>query len=85
VGDADATDVYWIITIKGGLAGMVALQYYGDILTLNMDDTQTLSPLKSIFGLGRVTIIVDASAPYTETVTETVNGFLLGFFVIILS
>jgi len=84
VGDADATNVSWTFTMKGGLAGNIALQYWGDI-SLPTGDEQTLSPLKSIFGLGRVTITVDASAPYTETVTETVNGFLLGFFVIILT
>jgi hypothetical protein len=85
VGDADATTIYWTFTMRGGLAGKIALQYTGDISQLNMGDEQTLNPLKSVFGLGRVTITVDASAPYTETVTETVNGFLLGFFVIILS
>jgi hypothetical protein len=84
-GDADAINVYWTFTMRGGLAGKIALQFCGDISQLNMGDEQTLSPLKSVFGLGRVTITVDASAPYMETVTETVNGFLLGFFIIILT
>ena len=78
-GDADASNVNWNISVMGGLLGMIDKSDGGIISNLQTSTTESIF----VFGLGNIELRVEASAPYTNTVTKTVTGFIVGIFVII--
>ena len=83
VGDAEATDVNWNITIDGGIL-LLGKESNGIISGI---DPQGVATIKSgvILGLGKVTITISANATDALTATKTVNGVVLLFFIIISS
>jgi len=81
IGDADASDVEWSISIDGGIL-IAGKEAEGTITTLEPGDTEVVIN-KPVLGLGRVEIIVTASADDVEEATKTVDGFVFFFFVII--
>jgi hypothetical protein len=50
--------------------------------TLEKGTSTTIFPAEGLFGLGRFTMTIDASAEYTSSVTTTFNGFIIGPFII---
>ncbi len=81
-GAANAIDLHWTSTIRGGIASMIADQSSGMIDTLEKGTSTTIIPAEGLFGLGRITMTVDVSAEYTSSVTTTFNGFIIGPFII---
>lgn len=82
IGNIDAQNVEWSILIKGGLLGLVNVSSGDTITTLEAGDTRAIETL--VFGLGKVTITVTANTPDANIVTETLDGLVIGFIVIIL-
>lgn len=60
VGDADATDVSWEITVKGGLLGRIDVTSSGTITNLAAGETVTVTTEGFILGLGRIDITASA-------------------------
>jgi hypothetical protein len=81
-GAANAIDLHWTATIKGGIASMIADQSSGMIDTLDKGTTTTINAAEGLFGLGRISMTIDASAEYTTPVTTTFNGFIIGPFIL---
>jgi hypothetical protein len=78
-GNVTATDVEWSITVNGGMLGKINISSSGIIESLAAGDTITVQPEnETIFGLGKVTIVV--TVQYTEAWTGT--AFVLGPFVL---
>ena len=80
IGDADAVDVEWIISLNGVWI-FLGRESFDTISCIPAgDDTMVKSDF--IFGIGKTKIIVTADSPGATSVTKTVNGFVLGPFVI---
>lgn len=60
VGDADATNVTWSITVTGGLLKRIDVTTTGNISTLAIGGSETVQTDKFIFGLGKLTIQLNA-------------------------
>jgi hypothetical protein len=56
VGDADATDVTWEITVNGGLLGRINVTTSGSISNLPVGETVTVTTDGFILGLGKIDI-----------------------------
>ncbi|MBU0497895.1 MAG: hypothetical protein KKG04_08095, partial [Candidatus Thermoplasmatota archaeon] len=64
-GVADAYNLRWSVTCRGGLAKMISQQKSGTEDILSSGDSLTFNPIMGLFGLGRLSIIIDARADYT--------------------
>jgi len=78
VGEVNASDVDWSISVNGGLLGLINVSTDGSIVTFTVGDTETVQTEKFIFGLGTVNITIDVK--YAETWTGT--AFVFGPFVL---
>jgi len=81
VGDANATDVAWGISVKGGIRDRINISTEGIIPALNISDTSYIKTKRPIVGLGKITITISASATDADTVTRTATGFVLFFYI----
>jgi len=81
-GDADATNVVIKTKVTGGILGRIDKE-----LTQNWTDLppgQTFSQsIEPIFGLGPIEIIITANADGIEEINQTVDGFVILFYVIV--
>lgn len=82
IGDVNATNVVWNISVKGGLLGFIDKSTEGTIETLLIGDSETVT-LKPIIGFGSVNITISANAPFGNHAEKTLNGFVLFFYVIV--
>jgi len=82
VGDVNATDVNWSISVYGYIRPIWG-EWEGTIPNLLAGETEIVSTDGLILGLGRVRIEVTASAQGADMVEKEVNGFIVFFFVII--
>jgi hypothetical protein len=82
-GEGTAFDVNWNVSVTGGILGLINVTYNGTISELPGATVETVSTTDFIFGLGRIEMIVSASGPHFKTVTEQVNGFVFGPFVLV--
>lgn len=78
VGDGNAI-TNWRITVTGG---RISLQKTGQIESLPVNEPQTVRPFPLFSGLGKIKIMVEASAVYGNELTAHATGFLLGPFVL---
>jgi hypothetical protein len=62
VGDADATNVPWSISVQGGILKLIDVTTTGNISTLAASGTQTVQTDKFIFGFGAITIQLTAGS-----------------------
>jgi hypothetical protein len=60
IGDADATNVAWSISVKGGILNRINVTTTSNITTLAANGTVTVQTDKFIFGLGKLTIELTA-------------------------
>jgi PKD repeat protein len=81
VGNVDANNVVWTITIKGGLLGLINVSANGTIASL-APGTSENGIAKSIFGLGKITINVTAVADDVTPVKKNANAIVLGPFIL---
>ena len=82
VGDGEATNVYWNITLSSNLIFFGDKSSYKITSILPENDVKIRS--KFIFGIGRADIVVDANVRYGESDTKTIEAFLLGCYIKIL-
>jgi hypothetical protein len=76
IGDADATNVAWSISVKGGLLNRINVTTTGVIDTLAANGTQTVQTDAFILGLGKLTIQLAA-----DPMTASKSGKVFLFFV----
>jgi len=81
VGDGNAK-TSWRVTVTGGLRGLITLQNSGNIDSLPVNEPQTIHPFNIFVGFGRITIIVEASAVYGNSIKTDATAFLFGPFVL---
>lgn len=77
VGDGDALDVEWSISVTGGNFGRINVFSQGDINRLGAGDMETVSS-DPVLGLGDITVKVTVNG-----LEKTVNGFVFLFYVVI--
>jgi hypothetical protein len=83
IGDANAALVRWTIMVRGGFLGFITDQEFATIDTLDIDETISITCTQSYFGLGPLSITIDASAQYTPSATEQIQAFIIGPFILI--
>jgi len=80
VGEVDATDVEWKITVRGGILDRIDVNTEGDASELAVDDSIIVRQIA--FGLGNIDIRVTAEASNAEKVTKKATAFVIGIFVL---
>ena len=90
LGEVTAEGVTSTISVQGGLFDKINLAHVcagcsacGTTLDPGLTKTENTREVGMIFGFGSVTITVTADAENANKVTEVVDGFVLGFLVII--
>jgi hypothetical protein len=80
VGDGEATDTEWSITLDGGLI-ILGKETTGTIASIPAGES---SEIKSglIFGIGRPTITITAECAEGKSAEETASGLVILFFVL---
>ena len=79
-GDVDVENIEWTMTASGGLLGFVYEEINGTISEFEINQKVEVN-LKPFFGLGPITIEVEASIAGAITFTEKVEGKLIFCFV----
>jgi hypothetical protein len=84
VGEADATDVDWNISVTGGLIGRINIDTGATIASLAIGEETTVTTEGFILGLGSLDIDVVASCAKAvpTTVEKTATGKVLLFFIL---
>jgi hypothetical protein len=85
VGDGNATEVNWNISVNGGLLGLINVTDSGTIAKLDAHSMETVQTSTPIYGFGRINITVTATAADIEPAIKTVDGFIIIFYIIIAS
>ena len=75
VGDEDATDIDWSITVNGGILGFINKSINGNIPLIKPDETEKKTVIP--FGLGPITITVTAEPSNTAKVTKMIDALML--------
>ena len=90
IGDAVAEDIVVIISVKGGLLNKIDVYHEcrgcsgcGSTLAPDAIKTESTAEAGLIFGFGQVEIFVSTSASNADEVTQTLDGLVLGPFVMI--
>ena len=81
IGDKDAINVKWCISVEGGILGKINITTIGHIDTLKADNSELISTDTTIIGFGGVGITVTAHAESVEEVTQQIIGFVILFYV----
>jgi hypothetical protein len=76
-------DIDWSITVKGGIFKLINVQSEGHIDALSVGETKSVTTDKLIFGLGKVNITVSVVSQDVNTITKTIEGFVLGPLVLL--
>ena len=87
IGDEDAYNVNWCISVKGGMLNLVLVSEEGTINVLPHSDLigTAVRLRQPVLGFGLVEITVTAIGENAELVTEKIDGLLLLFWIIQLS
>jgi hypothetical protein len=83
VGDTDANDVNWSISVTGGILGRIDVLTEDSIASLGVDEDFTISTDSFIFGLGALYIVVTANCleAIPASVEKTAEGIVFIVFV----
>jgi hypothetical protein len=73
IGTAEATDVTWSISVKGGILQLLNSTSDGYIETLGIDESVTIQTQGLLFGLGKIEITVTV---YSSVKTQ--QGVIIG-------
>lgn len=84
VGERDATDIQWTMSVQGGLLRRIHITTTGKIDELKIDDEKIVGTDTPIAGFGNIKITVTAHVANGDTITKTVDGFVLLIYVIII-
>ena len=82
IGDQDAMDVNWSISVEGGILKRINRLSTGSLSSLSTQSGTTIISNRVPLGFGRLEITITVEASRSETVTTTARGFLLFFFLI---
>lgn len=79
IGEVEATDIGWSITVQGGILGFINVTTEGTIPSIDVGASEVVQTDKFIFGLGwvNITIEVDYADKWTGTAL-VVGPFVLG-------
>jgi hypothetical protein len=83
IGDAIAWEVEWTITAQGGILGLINLNVTDQWPELGVNESITVSA-GPLFGLGPIKITVSAKALNAPEVSDSIDGFIIFIFIIIL-
>jgi hypothetical protein len=81
IGDTDATNVEWTMTVTGGILGMVNKTVTGTATSLAAGAIEAIGS-GIVLGFGSIDIEITASADNANEVTVSKSGFVLGILVI---
>ena len=81
IGDANATDVTWTISVKGGRQQRINVSAEGSLAVFPVDDLLVIQTHQPILGLGAITITVSVRAGNAATVTKTATAVVLFFYI----
>lgn len=76
-GEVSLDDIEYHISVQGGFFKKINIKEDGKISFIDIKASETPETSKSIFGLGRITITINAD--YADTWTGT--GFVIGSFI----
>jgi hypothetical protein len=82
IGEKNATEVKWSISVTGGILKRINVLSSGTIDTLSVNMGKTVGTDKFILGFGRVNIKVTVEATQVVPVTMTSRGFVFFFLLI---
>jgi hypothetical protein len=83
VGNTDAINVEWNITILGGLLAPSSRQSSNSNLIIKSNDSiHIMSSL--LLGFGKITATIKVKADDVNEISKTIDAFVLGFYVILL-
>jgi hypothetical protein len=82
IGEKNATEVKWNISVTGGILKRINVISSGTIDTLSVNMEKTLVTDKFILGFGRVNIKVTVEVAQVTPVTMTARGFVFFFLLI---
>ena len=75
-------DIDWTIQVAGGIFGFhVFKEDSSGILSLGPDETEMIYTDGMLFGLGPIEIKIEAECT-GESITEIIDAFILGFYII---
>jgi hypothetical protein len=82
IGEKNATEVKWSISVTGGILKRINVLSTGTIDTLSVNMGKTVGTDKFILGFGRVNIKVTVEASQVVPITMTSRGFVFFFLLI---
>ncbi len=77
IGTAEATDVTWSISVKGGILQLLNSTSDGYIETLGIDESATIQTQGLLFGLGKIEITVTVYSSVKTQQGKIIGPFLL--------
>lgn len=80
IGERNATNLSWIITVSGGIFGRVNVSTTGMIPVLAVTETVHVTTERLIIGLGRITITVRVTCDEGVSETKDASGRIFLFF-----
>jgi hypothetical protein len=80
IGDADAVDIHWKISLDGGL--ILIGKETADTIAIISEGEETMIQSDFIFGFGKPSITIYAECNSDISDEKTVNAFVLLFFVL---
>ena len=80
IGDNNANNIKWDIILQGGFFNLLYVDSTGTILTLQSDDVYMISTDEKIFGIGIISISINAEADNSESIQIEREGFIMGPF-----
>jgi hypothetical protein len=81
VGVIDALNVTTMLSVTGGILGLINIQLYGNTTILPPSEIASLKAIP--IGLGSITIVATARAENAVEVSKNATGLVLLFFVIL--
>ena len=83
IGDAIAWELEWTITVQGGILDLINMNVTDTVPELGVNESITVSS-GIMFGFGPVKITATAKALNAPEVSDSIDGFIIFIFIIIL-
>lgn len=80
IGDNTANNIKWDIILQGGFFNLLYVDSTGAIPTLQSDGVYMISTDEKIFGIGIISISINAEADNSESIQIEREGFIIGPF-----
>lgn len=82
IGLGDAFDVYWRITVNGGLFNLIEIENFGTIENIKPNEDISISTYEDIFGFGPINVLIFIESDETGSITMNKECFIVGPFII---